>query len=111
MYNVFNYLFGWDYVAWKIGCVQGVSRVFTLPDGKVYYRYVWFNEVTPTSRVIWLTCKPEKYFKKDDTAAVLCGCYNGIALEDIKRGSFVIIKNGNVENWKSEKDDNINNSI
>lgn len=70
MYWVLHKLFGWDYVYWnKCGIAHGVARVFVAKDGKVcYWRYrstALLDEVLRPGDVKWLTCSPEKYFKKE----------------------------------------------
>jgi len=67
IYPLLHKLFGWDYIIWSNSCDQGISRIRKLPDGTIWY---WQYKITrvavtfPTHhRVIWLTCKPEKYFK------------------------------------------------
>ena len=66
MYKIFNFLFGWDYIYWKNSAAQGIAKVFKAKDGKVlYFRYRISNlidEIKKPEQVIWLTCKPSKYF-------------------------------------------------
>lgn len=68
IYKLNNYLFGWDYVVWTDYLAdKGISRVVKLPDGTIGY---WdtillpiFSTIKNPESVVWLTCKPEKYFK------------------------------------------------
>jgi len=69
MWRLFNWLFGWDYILWQNGCNSGIARVHMSPDGNVWY---WRYKITGTvdflpandhRKIIWLTCKPEKYIK------------------------------------------------
>ena len=66
MHWLLNKIFGWDYIAWSNFADQGVSRVYKTQCGKVYYwRYrvtKKIDEILEPDQVIWLTCKPEKYF-------------------------------------------------
>lgn len=71
MYKLFNKLFGWDYIYWKNSADQGIRRVRKACSGEVYYvRYSVLNYIdvikTP-DQVIWLTCKPLKYFSNETT--------------------------------------------
>ena len=65
-YKVLNKLFGWNYIYWYNSADQGIARVFVSRDGKVYYwRYKstkLMDIVTDPKDVVWLTCRPEKYF-------------------------------------------------
>ena len=65
MYKIKHYLFGWDYVWWRNSADSGIVRVRVLPDGTIgYWRYgKLFDKITDPNQVIWLTCKPEKYFE------------------------------------------------
>lgn len=66
MYKIFNYLFGWDYIIWSNSADEGISRVRKTPDNVIWYWRYWSTKVadriTNPNEVIWLTCKPEKYF-------------------------------------------------
>lgn len=66
LYEVLNYLFGWDYVIWQNFSDSGIARVVVLPDGTVgYWRYKntnVFDEIKNPKEVYWLTCRPDKYF-------------------------------------------------
>lgn len=66
MYRLFNYLFGWDYIHWQNTADRGIARVHVDGSGKVFY---WRYKITSLvdvircpSEVLWLTCKPSKYF-------------------------------------------------
>ena len=78
MYRLLNLLFGWDYINWKNSCDSGIARVRLLPTGDVVYTRYWSTSLVdvidpkdPKSivggsglhRILWLTCKPSKYFK------------------------------------------------
>jgi hypothetical protein len=66
--------FGWDYVAWRNVCDQGVARVHVDKRGVVYfYNYTStsvFTILTRADQVLWLTCHPSKYLapQKGDPA-------------------------------------------
>lgn len=64
-YTILNKLFGWDYVAWKNNADSGIARVRNDGIGRTYYiRYKItkvIDIVSDPEKVIWLTCKPEKY--------------------------------------------------
>lgn len=67
--RLLNYFFGWDYIYWKNSADNGVARVLTAPDGTIYYfRYKLtgvIDKIEDPEKVIWLTCKPNKYgFKR-----------------------------------------------
>lgn len=70
MWRILNALFGWDYIAWSNSCDWGVARVHVAMDSKVwYYRYKstrLIDRLTDPDAVMWLTCKPEKYFPKKE---------------------------------------------
>jgi len=70
MHKLLNYLFGWDYIYWSNTAASGIARVFVSKDNRVYYyRYksiCLIDEIRELEQVIWLTCKPEKYFNKDN---------------------------------------------
>ena len=65
MYQIYNYLFGWDYIAWTNSTASGVARVRVAKDGTVFYwRYKNTNvldKLTDPEQVVWLTCPPNKY--------------------------------------------------
>lgn len=69
MYKLFNYLFGWDYIAWKNSADSGIARVRLDGEGNPYYfRYesIGFVDKLPADRgqtITWLTCSPSKYIK------------------------------------------------
>jgi hypothetical protein len=65
MWRILHRLFGWDYVAWWNSADQGIARVHVDGMDRVYY---WpykciasADFITEPERVIWLTCRPEKY--------------------------------------------------
>jgi hypothetical protein len=66
MYKILNFLFGWDYIYWSNSCDQGIARVFISKDKRVcYFRYKGtslIDVITRKEQVIWLTCKPERFF-------------------------------------------------
>jgi hypothetical protein len=74
MWRLWHKLFGWDYIYWQNSADSGIARVVSAPDGSIwYYRYrnIGVIDQVPDPRlkhplyikpVIWLTCKPEKYF-------------------------------------------------
>ena len=65
MFKLWNYLFGWDYVAWSNSAADGVARVHPSGGGNPYYwRYKSTrvcDNIHKPEQVIWLTCKPSKY--------------------------------------------------
>lgn len=72
MYKIFNKLFGWDYVFWRVGQVgsYGISRIKTFPDGTHYITryygagFVDLNVVEPCIKLTYLTCDASKYTGK-----------------------------------------------
>lgn len=66
MYRLLHRLFGWDYIAWENNADEGIARVHVDGGGRVFYwRYKSTNVADIIKRpeqVLWLTCKPEKYF-------------------------------------------------
>jgi len=68
MYKLYHYWFGWDYIYWTNSASEGISRVRILPSGKVYCWRYWriMDVIEEPGQVIWLTCKPEKYFASTD---------------------------------------------
>ena len=57
-----NYLFGWDYVSYQFGSSSYQSRVRKIPNGDVYYKHANIKTIiNPNTKLIWLTCLPEKY--------------------------------------------------
>lgn len=69
MYKLLHKLFGWDYIAWNNSADHGIAKVIVLPDGKIcYYRYKstkLIDIIHEPKQVLWLTCKPEKYFSEE----------------------------------------------
>lgn len=69
IYQILNYIFGWDYILWDDSIHEGVARVRINPSGVIYYWKYKSIKVMKTlsspEQVFWLTCKPEKYFKED----------------------------------------------
>ena len=67
-YKILNRLFGWDYIQWKNTADTGVARIQTSGCGNAFYwRYKNIgcaDVVKDPGDVLWLTCKPEKYLKK-----------------------------------------------
>lgn len=68
MYKFLNKVFGWDYIYWENSAAQGIARVLKSPNGDIYYyRYKITNLIDiirNPEQVLWLTCKPDKYFSK-----------------------------------------------
>lgn len=66
IYKVLNYFFGWDYIQWRNTADSGIARVHKDGLGRVFYwRYKTTKLVDVIEKkgsVIWLTCKPSKYF-------------------------------------------------
>lgn len=64
LYRLKHYLFGWDYVAWRLSPGYGVARVRSNPAGHAFYKAgflgPWVRIVDP-NHCIWLTCHPDKY--------------------------------------------------
>lgn len=69
MWQIFNFLFGWDYIQWSNIADQGIARVFNDGAGRtVYWRYRLTNVIDVIEneeQVIWLTCKPSKYMQSN----------------------------------------------
>lgn len=69
MWRLWNKLFNWDYVAWSYkssGIPGDVSRIIVDQTETPYiheYDEV-YRALHDTSKIIWLTCKPEKYLKE-----------------------------------------------
>lgn len=65
MYKLLNYLFGWDYIAWKNSIDSGIARVYLSGDGTAFYfRYrniCCIDKIHKPEQVIWLTCASKKY--------------------------------------------------
>lgn len=69
IWKLFNYLFGWDYVAWENSADSGIARIYKSKCGRVYYyRYRVTDCIDivydKKSVKLWLTCVPEKYLKE-----------------------------------------------
>lgn len=59
-----HWLFGWDYVHVEYYSVVFISRVRTLPDRRLYYkRGDHLVIIEKPTDVVWLTCRPDKYFR------------------------------------------------
>lgn len=76
LYQIFNYLFGWDYILWQDACYKGVSKIRILPNGKPYYlkygsvrcfEYITEDNCGSTIVGAWLTCEPSKYLTNPPT--------------------------------------------
>lgn len=69
MYKILHWLFGWDYIGWYNSADNGIARVFNDSTGRTFYfRYritKLIDEIHKPEQVIWLTCKPEKYLKRN----------------------------------------------
>ena len=67
LYNkILHKLFGYDFIQWENKDEIGIAKVVVLPNGKVAYQYKYHDRyvtmINNPNAVIWLTCKPEKYF-------------------------------------------------
>jgi len=66
IYKLLNKLFGWDYIGWSNSAASGVARVHVDGMRRVWYwRYKGTKVVdiiVDPTKVIWLTCSPNKYF-------------------------------------------------
>jgi hypothetical protein len=66
---ILNKLLGWDYIQWENSCSQGVARVWIDGlDRACYWQYKNIraaNVIHKPEQVIWLTCEPRKYMKKE----------------------------------------------
>ena len=66
MWRLLNKLFGWDYIYWENSAGQGIARVYTgVDEGVWYWRYkstTLIDIIESPNQVMWLTCKPIKYF-------------------------------------------------
>ena len=62
IYKLLNFLFGWQYIAWRNSCDSGIARVHITSNGVVWYwRYKninVFERITHVDQVIWLTGSP-----------------------------------------------------
>lgn len=72
MYKLLNYLFGWDYIAWRNSAASGIARIEVDGRGLVFYwRYKstrLADVISSPENVLWLTCPPEKYLPIELTA-------------------------------------------
>lgn len=69
MWRLWNKLFGWDYVYWSHRGHCIISRVKFSGNGKPYFKayrcgFLHLIDEDSYNELIWLTCKPEKYFEK-----------------------------------------------
>lgn len=66
IYRILHLLFGWDYIQWRNTADRGIARVRVDGLGHVWYwRYRSTNLadlISDPEEVLWLTCKPNKYF-------------------------------------------------
>ena len=66
IYSILHLLFDWDYIQWRNSVDQGIARVRVDGMGRVWYwRYRSTGVADVIARpeqVLWLTCKPNKYF-------------------------------------------------
>jgi len=66
IYRILHRLFGWDYIQWTNTADSGIARVRVDGMGRVWYwRYRVTHVadfITQPELVLWLTCKPSKYF-------------------------------------------------
>lgn len=66
IYKILNKLFGWDYIYHNAGVLgaNGSFRVFKTLDGRIaFWKYDdYLHFIKDPSEVVWLTCKPSKYF-------------------------------------------------
>lgn len=65
-YQFLHWLFGWDYIQWQNSCDSGIARVHSDESKMVWYWRYKSTKVADKIRhpdeVLWLTCKPDKYF-------------------------------------------------
>jgi len=65
MWKILNFLFGWDYIAWKNTADSGIARIRRDQNGNLFYwRYKATKVADPITKArdfLWLTCPPEKY--------------------------------------------------
>ena len=67
MWQVWRYLFGWDYIYWEGRLTSGVSRVHYNGDGVIFYIRDSCHysksvvEIQKSGDCFWLTCSPSKY--------------------------------------------------
>lgn len=66
IYQLLNYIFGWDYIAWSNSADNGVARVQKIGKGQPwYFRYKItgvVDVIKEPNQVVWLTCESDKYF-------------------------------------------------
>ena len=66
IYPLLHRLFGWDYILWRNSVDQGVARVRIDGAGRAWYwryRIIYLaDRIEHPGQVLWLTCRPEKYF-------------------------------------------------
>ena len=71
IYKLLNKLFGWDYIQWENSADARIARVHVDGMGRVWYwQYKSIKAVeiiVDPTKVIWLTCSPDKYFPPSDT--------------------------------------------
>jgi hypothetical protein len=65
MYKILHRLFGFDYIQYSFYYYKTVkARIAILPDGTIgFWIAGTFFKLYSPDHIIWLTCKPEKYFK------------------------------------------------
>ena len=68
IYKLLHKLFGWDYVQQSNSVDGGIARIHQDAQGRPYYwRYKSIkvidrlDELDCITKVVWLTCQPEKY--------------------------------------------------
>lgn len=84
LYRILHAIFGWDYIQWTNAADSGIARIRVDAQGKPFYwRYkiIYVADLLndPFTRIIWLTCKPEKYSverKRESKGDSICiGCF------------------------------------
>lgn len=67
-YKILNKLFGWDYITIS-GWNSGFCRIYKSPDGVPYVTYPPYKaeKLLETDKIIFITCRKEKYFPNEKT--------------------------------------------
>lgn len=70
MYKILHLIFGWDYIYWQNTADEGYAWVHKLPNGTIWYKRYWITNVIDviykSSQVLWMSCKPNKYFPDEN---------------------------------------------
>ena len=89
MWRLFNFYFGYDYVAWANSADNGIARVHVDGIGRAFYwRYKSTRVadiIVEPKQVIWLTCSPNKYFGSGTDSNDVLGGYARNCNEQRKR--------------------------